>query len=114
MWVVASVLLSPTAWVYYMVLYLLPFVQLVTAAGSSGSSRRAQWAAILSYLVVVLSNMLLMPLGAIVYSHYGREPAKWFMSVMVEGWFVSAMLAYAAMYWFTVDMAANEGLHEKY
>ncbi len=103
MWVVASVILSPTAWVHYMVIYLLPFGQLVRASGASRASERAQWTAILSYLVIFLTSVMLMPLAGIVYAHYGREQTRWFMSLMVEGWFVSAMLAYLSTFWFTTD-----------
>ena len=56
MWIVASVLLSPIAWIYYMVLFFIPFVQLA-AAGSSGS-RRAQGTAVLSYVLMLMSNIL--------------------------------------------------------
>ena len=45
---------------------------------------------------------LFMVLGTM-YSRYSRELTRWLMSLMVEGWFVSAMLAYLASYWFTVD-----------
>jgi hypothetical protein len=101
MWIVASVLLSPSAWVYYMVLFFIPFVQL--AAARSGSSERAQGAAVLSYIVMLLSNLSLIAVLAIIYSRYGRGMTRLLMSVMVEGWFVSAMLVYLATYWFTVD-----------
>jgi hypothetical protein len=105
LWVIASVLLSPTAWVYYMVLFLIPFAQL--AGSTSGASQRAQWAAILSYLVIVATSVPLAPIAGIVYARYGREPARWFMSMMVEGWSVSAILAYLAAYWFIVDASSS-------
>src|SRR5262249_45836255 len=105
MWVIASVLLSPTAWVYYMVLFLIPFAQL--AGSNSFASQRAQWTAILSYLAIVATSIPLAPIAGIVYARYGRQPARWFMSVMVEGWSVSAILAYLAAYWFTVDASPS-------
>jgi Glycosyltransferase family 87 len=103
MWIVASVLLSPSAWVYYMVLFFIPFAQLVAATSRRSASERAQRTAVLSYVVVLLSNVFLIVVLGIVYSHYSRELTRWLMSLMVEGWFVSAMLAYLSTYWFTVD-----------
>jgi hypothetical protein len=103
MWIVASVLLSPTAWVYYMVLFFIPFAQL--AAAGNRASQRAQGAAVLSYVLMLLSNIFLIAVLAIIYSPDSREVTRWLMSVMVEGWFVSAMLAYLATCWFTLDWA---------
>lgn len=114
MWIVASVLLSPIAWTYDMVLFFIPFVQLA-AAGNSGS-RRAQGTAVLSYVLMLISNIFLIAVLGIIYSRYSREMTRWLMSVMVEGWFVSAMLMYVATYWFTIDwhpqrdMVADAGL----
>jgi len=101
MWIVASVLLSPSAWIYYMVLFFIPFVQLA-AAGSSGS-RRAQGTAVLSYVLMLMSNILLIAVLGIIDSRYSHGMTRLLMSVMVEGWFVSAMFAYVAIYWFTID-----------
>ena len=100
-WIVISVLLSPLAWSHYMVLFFIPFAQLATNARNA--SQRAQWAAILSYVVMFLTSVPLRPVAEIIYSHQGREHTRSFMSLMVEGWFVSAMLAYLATYWFAVN-----------
>jgi hypothetical protein len=104
-WLVASVLLCPTAWVYYMVLFLIPFAQLAAAAHRSRVSERALEMAILSYVVIALTNIPLLPAAAIVLAYFGPKWTLWFMSVLIEGWFVSALLAYLAVFWFTVDEA---------
>ncbi len=96
MWVVASVLLSPTAWTYYMVLFFIPFAQLAAAANRGRASRRAEIAAILSYLI-------LFGLPEVTYSHFDKVWIDRYMLVMNQGAFVSAMLAYLAAFWFTTD-----------
>ena len=52
LWVVTSVMLSPTAWIHYMVLVLVPFAQLAVAANFGRASRRALWAAVASYALI--------------------------------------------------------------
>jgi hypothetical protein len=110
MWIVASVLLTPTALAFYMVLFLVPFAQIVAAAADSSAnartgrvSERTQWAAILSYVVIILASLLLEPTREIALWHAHNRLIQWSMRALGEGWFASAMLAYLATYWFTVD-----------
>jgi hypothetical protein len=117
LWIVASVLLSPTAWVYDMVLFLVPFVQLAYASSHAAASRRAIVAAGLSYLLVLLA------LGLVMYAHAldaqyavrlaqaarSGQPAAALSKVylivgLAESWFFSAALTYLATYWLTVDV----------
>lgn len=98
MWVVSSVLLSPTAWTYYMVLFFIPFAQLAVAANRGRASRRAQIAAILSYLI-------LFGLPEVTYPHTDGVRTDQYTWVMSQASFVSAMLAYLAAFWFTIDKA---------
>jgi hypothetical protein len=51
LWVVLMVLLTPTAWIHYMVLLLLPFGLLAGAANRGLASWRAIWFGVASYAV---------------------------------------------------------------
>jgi Glycosyltransferase family 87 len=108
MWIVASVLLSPTAWIHYAVLFLIPFAQL-SVAGRVRASVRAQWMAALSYIVMLLTTRFAMLSVDWVDVHMGRSWSVWLVAAMGEAWFVSAMLMYFASYWFTVDGVAPTG-----
>jgi Glycosyltransferase family 87 len=108
MWIVASVLLSPIAWNHYMVLFFIPFAQLVVAARGSRASTRAQWMAIISYAMVLPGIVLLFP-APVIAAYFGPEWAEWFRSAVLEQWAVSALLAYLATYWFTVDTQWRAG-----
>ncbi len=102
MWIAASIVLSPTAWVHYMVLFFIPFAQLVSAARRSAASIRAQWMAIFSYALMILTMAFLPPAG-ISGAELSRTGMPWMNAIAIEGWFVSAFLGYWATYWFTVD-----------
>jgi hypothetical protein len=101
MWIAASVLLSPTAWIHYMVLFLIPFAQ-IAAANRSQVSGRAEWMAILSYVLILPTMVFLQPVP-LIYSHLGRSWAQWFSAAVIEQWFVSAVLLYLAAYWLALD-----------
>ncbi len=95
LWVVVSVILSPIAWVHYMVLFLIPFVQITFAAYRRSCSPSAMWAVVASYFLIVLSIGL-------------REPARELGGfvlyfVVAECAFIAALLAYFAAYRFAVD-----------
>ncbi len=102
LWIVASLLLSPTAWVHYMVLSFILFAQLVRAAHESRASIRAQWAAILSYAAMVLTTLLPV-MVYVMDAHPGDTWTGLVAAAMGEAWFASAILTYLTAYWFTVD-----------
>jgi hypothetical protein len=104
MWVVASVLLSPTAWTYYMVLFFIPFAQLAAAANRGRASRRAEIAAILSYLV--LASLVVYGAPQVTYSHLDDVRIERYTWIIGERACVSAMLVYLAAFWFTTDRIA--------
>ena len=56
LWVMTSVLLSPTAWVHYQAMALIPFALLADAVNRGRASHRALWIAVASYVVVALST----------------------------------------------------------
>ncbi len=102
MWIAASIVLSPTAWVHYMVLFFIPFAQLVSAARRCAASIRAQWMAIVSYALIVLT-MVFLPAADISGAELSRMGMPWVSAIAIEGWFVAAILGYVAAYWFTID-----------
>jgi hypothetical protein len=55
-WLAASVILSPIVWIHYMVLLSIPLVQMVVASIENRCSRRALWAIIVSYVMLVISS----------------------------------------------------------
>jgi hypothetical protein len=94
-WVVAAVMLSPVAWIHYMVLLLLPFVKIASAANQGRCSSRSVWAMVASYFLIALSIEGRAPAEAI-----GGAPL---LLIVSEGAFVSLLLAFIAAYWFASD-----------
>jgi glycosyl transferase family 87 len=95
LWVVSSVLLSPIAWVHYMVLLLIVFAQIAATAKARRCSDRAIWAMVASYLLLKLPNDLL----EIARRHHSRA----FFFGVGEIYFVTLVLAYLSAYWLALD-----------
>jgi len=96
-WVAAAIMLSPTAWIHYMVLLILPFM-LIAAAGWSGkASPRALWLMAGSYAVITLSTALASGAQNSLVEHAGLKAA------IEECATLSLMLAYAATWFFAID-----------
>jgi Glycosyltransferase family 87 len=95
LWVVTSILLSPIAWVHYMVLVFIVFAQLAIAANKRQCSDRAIWAMLASYLLLKIPNDLLE-----IARHHHR-PVLFFG--IGEIYFVTLVLAYLSAYWLAVD-----------
>jgi len=51
LWIVTMILLSPTAWPEYMILFVLPFAVILQAASQGEAPARALWAMVLSYAI---------------------------------------------------------------
>lgn len=95
LWIVVSVMLSPIAWIHYMVLFLIPFVQITISANRGLCRSSAMWLVLASYFLIAISIGL-------------REPALQFggdalFFTVAECAFVSVLLAYFAAYCFVVD-----------
>jgi len=95
LWVVVSVMLSPIAWIHYMVLFLIPFIQITLAAHRGSCGPSAMWAVVASYFLIALSIGL-------------REPSRrlggdTLYFVIAECAFISVLLAYFAAYRFAID-----------
>jgi glycosyl transferase family 87 len=97
LWVVAAVMLSPTAWIHYLVLLILPFMLIAAAGWNGGASSRTLWAMAASYLLIVLS----MAIAGNAQSSLADRP--YLKTVLEECATVSLILAYGATWFFAID-----------
>jgi hypothetical protein len=95
LWVVTSVMLSPTAWFHYLVLGLIPLIQMAVAACRGRINSRANWMAVASVLLVALSTSARNLLGPL--------PHGALQLVVVECSFPCVALVYVSAYWFAAD-----------
>jgi hypothetical protein len=107
LWIVAAVMLSPLAWHHYLLLLIIPFVQIVAAANLGRTSARALWAAAASYMLSSFSLAL--------FIYFESPPRKeldlrfpWLVSALLETGFLSILAAYFAAYWFAADLVHPE------
>jgi hypothetical protein len=113
LWIAAAILLSPTAWLHYMVLLFVTFASLAAAASRGALSPRAAIIAVASYVLSLLSCIgmsCLAVLGSPPMQSLGRGPAwrvldfhGWLILAKEECASVALLLAYMAIYWFVVD-----------
>ncbi|MGH7932047.1 MAG: glycosyltransferase family 87 protein [Candidatus Binataceae bacterium] len=113
LWIAAAILLSPTAWLHYMVLLFIPFAAMSAAASRGALSPRAAMTAVASYVLSLISCLgmsCLTVLGSPRMQSLGRGPAwrvldfhGWLILAKEECAFVALLLAYMAIYWFVVD-----------
>src|SRR6266851_2863987 len=95
LWVITSVLLSPTAGVHYLVMALIPFALLADAVNRGRASHRALWIAVASYVVVALSTS-----GRALF---GPQATSAIAIAVAECSFLSLLMVYVAAYWFVTD-----------
>lgn len=93
LWVVTSMMLSPTMWLHVLVLLLLPFIQLVSAFSRNCASRRAMDMAVVSVLLayVALASYVLD----------GSHP--FLKRSLEECGFAALLTAYISTYWCATD-----------
>lgn len=101
LWIVTMMLLSPIAWHHYLVLLVIPFVQMTISASQGRGSRRALWMAVASYLLasvsVPITYRLLWQPGAF------RLAFPSLTAPLMETGFFTLLMGYIATYWFAVD-----------
>jgi len=99
LWVVTSLMLSPTVWLLNLVLLLLPFIQLVSAFSHRRANRHALDMALASVLLafVALASYL---------SDFRTYP--FLKTPLEECGFGSLLAAYISTYWFATDGSAGE------
>jgi hypothetical protein len=106
LWIVAMIIVSPTAWLHYFVLLIFVFAQMVIAASRGRISGRTLWAALASFAMVEV----VQPLVVSMVTHGGADPQALmrhhrgvgaiFTMTRAELWFLSLLTMFVAAYWF--------------
>ena len=86
-------MLSPTAWFHYLLLMLIAFAQMASAARRGRISDRALWMAVGSYL---LTGAVGIVLGI-------AAPESKLFDVTRQFEFLCLLMIFVAAYWFAVD-----------
>jgi hypothetical protein len=107
LWIVASVLLSPTAWPHYMVLFLIVFSQIICASIHWRADVRTQWLALLSYSLTILTLMFMPPPNAVI-SYLGYHRAYRLYEMALELYGVSTVVLFFATLSFTLNAISFE------
>ncbi len=96
LWVAVAVVLSPLSWIHYMILLLIPFAEIVSAAASQQCSRRALRAAIVSFALIGITFRLRLDLIG---------PIWWARGVryLAEGSSIALLIGFMAAYWLASD-----------
>lgn len=103
LWVVAAIMLSPTAWIHYLVLLILPFMLIASAGWNRTASPRALWLMAASYAVISLSM-------AIAGSAQGSLADRPYLKTALEECApLSLLLAYASAWFFATDATVGAG-----
>jgi len=94
LWIVASVMVSPTAWFHYLLLMLIPFAQMASAAFRGTVSARTIWMAVACYLLIGLTGDLL---ALVAHNWELVEKIREVESLCL-------LIAFVAVYWFATDL----------
>jgi hypothetical protein len=106
LWIVTTAMLSPIAWHHYLVLLVIPFVQIVIATVQNRASRRALWMALASYLLACVSVPITFRLLAHPTAFQRAFPSL--SAPLLETGFFTLLMGYIAAYWFAVDLKIND------
>ncbi len=98
LWIVTMILLMPTAWFHYLVLLLMPLVEVISAARYERASRRAAVAATASYALAFAAYGFVL-IGIALQSSL----APLARHALDEAGFCSLAAAYLAAWWFVRD-----------
>jgi hypothetical protein len=103
LWIATAIMLSPVGWHHYLVLFAIPFVQMV-AADAARAHPRAIWMAALCYLLSAVSlrvaNRFLVPPPTAF-----QLALPWIARALEEMSFIALLTGYIATYWFATDHA---------
>jgi hypothetical protein len=106
LWIVTTILLSPIAWHHYLVLLVLPFVQMAIAVLNDRARPRELWMAAASYLLACVSVPITFQLLAHPTAFQRAFPS---LSVpLLETGFFTLLMAYVAVYWFVADLKSDD------
>lgn len=95
LWVVTSVLLSPIAWIYYQILYIVLFSRIASAASGGRVSRRA--------LIMTLVCLVTMYVWVLIGVYYSEQTNTLWKYALSEFGFLSMLTGYISAYWFAID-----------
>jgi hypothetical protein len=96
LWIITSVMLFPSSKRYYLVMLLIPFASLASAAAHTRASRRAIAMAIVSYILIRYPGQQASLFG-LVGSHIAG------VSVVVGSACFPLLAAYISIYWLVID-----------
>lgn len=102
LWVTAAIMLSPTAWIHYLVLLTLPLMLIAAAGWNATASPRAVWLLVASYAAISLSMAIAG--GA----QTSLAPRPYLKTALEEFATVSLLLAYASAWFFANDDARTD------
>ncbi len=106
LWIVTTVLLSPIAWHHYLVLLVLPFVQMAIAAVNDRAKPRELWMATASYLLACVSVPITFQL--IAYPSAFQRAFPSLSAPLMETGFFTLLMGYIAVYWFVADLKSDD------
>lgn len=106
LWVVTTMLLSPIAWHHYLVLLIIPFVQMTIAAVQGRTHSRALWMAAGSYLLASVSVPMTYQLLAHPSAFQHAFPSL--SAPLLETGFFTLLMGFIAAYWFAVDSRIDD------
>ncbi len=106
LWIVTTVLLSPIAWHHYLVLLVLPFVQMAIAAVNDRAKPRELWMAAASYLLACVSVPITFQL--IAYPSAFQRAFPSLSAPLMETGFFTLVMGYIAVYWFVADLKSDD------
>jgi hypothetical protein len=96
LWVAATIVLSPLSWIHYMILLLIPFVDIASSAQRHDYSRRAIWVAIVSYVLIEVTRGLREAVVGPIWWAHG-------VKYLAEGSTIALLLAFLAAEWLAID-----------
>jgi len=105
LWIITAILVSPTSWVYYLVLLAIPMVRLSAAAANDRTSRRVLWTGVAAYALAWLYFTAVDMRSLELATH--PNTLLWRVGASPAG-----LLAYLSLYWFAADYRTNH-LHAK-
>jgi hypothetical protein len=102
LWIATAIILSPVGWHHYLVLLVIPFVQMVAAAADGRAGSRAIWMAALCYVLSAVSlrvaNRFMVPPPTAF-----QIALPWLARALEELSFIALLTGYIATYWFATD-----------
>jgi hypothetical protein len=102
LWVAAAIVLSPLSWIHYMVLLIIPFVEIASAAEQHNCHPRAIWAAIASYVLIGITRGLREVVVGATWWEHG-------IKYLAEGSSVALLLGFLAAWWLATESIGSRG-----